>query len=418
MTIFLGILYIIVPVFIIFFSEKNKIANKIGAVILAYAFGLLLGHIGLIPHPGKFLSQAIQDGLNIGPEILKNWLLQGKISPDDVLAYDIYQLQDLATSITIPLALPLLLFSFRLDQWLQVSGKTLLSTFLVILSVIAFVVFGYFIFGDNLKEPNKIAGMLIGLYTGGTPNLASLKQSLGVDTETYIMAHTYDTAIGMLYLLFLMSLGKYLFRAFLLPYPMSKKNGTDDDIANFSESAYHGFFKKGPLKGHLAALGATIAIVGISVTLGLIFKSHFMLVVILSITTLGIIFSFVPKINKLEKTFELGMYFIIVFSFVVASMADIGKLMDVSSFLLGYIAMVYVGSLFLHAVLGKVFKIDSDTLMVTSTALLCSPPFVPMVAGSLRNKEIIAPGLTVGVFGYAIGNYLGTFIATILELFV
>jgi uncharacterized membrane protein len=29
------------------------------------------------------------------------------------------------------------------------------------------------------------------------------------------------------------------------------------------------------------------------------------------------------------------------------------------------------------------------------------------VAGALKNKEIIITGLTVGIIGYAIGNYIG-----------
>ena len=30
-----------------------------------------------------------------------------------------------------------------------------------------------------------------------------------------------------------------------------------------------------------------------------------------------------------------------------------------------------------------------------------------MVAGALKNKEIVISGVTTGIIGYAIGNYLG-----------
>ncbi len=49
--------------------------------------------------------------------------------------------------------------------------------------------------------------------------------------------------------------------------------------------------------------------------------------------------------------------------------------------------------------------------MGTSTALVCSPPFVPMIANAIKNKNVILPGITVGIIGYAIGNYLGVFIS-------
>lgn len=63
------------------------------------------------------------------------------------------------------------------------------------------------------------------------------------------------------------------------------------------------------------------------------------------------------------------------------------------------------------------FKIDADTLIVASTALICSPPFVPVMAGVLKNKQIIVTGLTIGIIGYALGNYLGVSIAFLLKMF-
>jgi len=37
------------------------------------------------------------------------------------------------------------------------------------------------------------------------------------------------------------------------------------------------------------------------------------------------------------------------------------------------------------------------------------------VAGALKNKEIIVSGLTVGIIGYAIGNYIGVLLAFFLK---
>jgi uncharacterized membrane protein len=40
-------------------------------------------------------------------------------------------------------------------------------------------------------------------------------------------------------------------------------------------------------------------------------------------------------------------------------------------------------------------------------ALINSPPFVPMVAALLDNKDLIILGITIGLLGYMIGNYMG-----------
>ena len=132
-------------------------------------------------------------------------------------------------------------------------------------------------------------------------------------------------------------------------------------------------------------------------------------IAILLITTLGITASLIPAVNKIETTFHLGMYLILVFCLDVASMADLTNLGVSSLYLLYYIAMAVFGTLFLQVLLSKLFNIDADTTIIISTTLICSPPFVPVIAGALKNKQVIISGLTIGVLGYAIGNYLGIF---------
>ena len=114
------------------------------------------------------------------------------------------------------------------------------------------------------------------------------------------------------------------------------------------------------------------------------------------------------------------MYFIYMFCVIVASKADLAALFReenlsllVNMFL--FIALVIVGSLVLHSLLSWIFRISVDDYIITSTALSNSPPFVPVVAAALRNKEIVVPGMIIGVVGYAIGNYLGVAIAYLLK---
>jgi uncharacterized membrane protein len=73
------------------------------------------------------------------------------------------------------------------------------------------------------------------------------------------------------------------------------------------------------------------------------------------------------------------------------------------------------GSHILHAVIARFFKIDADTVIISGSALICSPPFVPVVAASLKNRDVIMTGLAVGIAGYAVGNFLGVMVAGILN---
>ena len=79
-----------------------------------------------------------------------------------------------------------------------------------------------------------------------------------------------------------------------------------------------------------------------------------------------------------------------------------------------YIVFVIFCSLILSILLAKIFKVDSDVMVITSVALINSPLFVPLIAENMKNKKVIVTGITVGVIGYAIGNYLGIFVSQLL----
>ena len=82
-----------------------------------------------------------------------------------------------------------------------------------------------------------------------------------------------------------------------------------------------------------------------------------------------------------------------------------------------FVGICVFGTLLLHVLLSIPFKIDADTTIIVSTSAICSPPFVPVIAGALKNKEIVFSGVTTGIIGYAIGNYLGITLAYLYHAF-
>ena len=380
-TIALVLIYILTPVFLIYLSERFIIIEKIGAVLIAYALGLLIGNLGVIQQMSNFA-----------------------------------EVQQVLNSLTIPLAIPLLLFSLNIRSWLKVAGKAVVALFVLLFSVVFSVALGYFLFNDGIDEPWMVSGMLMGVYSGGTPNLAAIHSMLGASPELFITINTLDIFVSALYLLFLMTAGKYLFRRFL---PAYKENGNITEIDNYQEENYYkGIFNKPNILPLLKAIGIAVLISAASIGVSFVITGEIsMLVLILSITTLAIGASLIKHINRIKYTFQTGMYFIVIFCMVVASMADISELGGIALNILKYISFVVFGSLIVKFILSKVFKIDADTLIVASTALICSPPFVPVMAGVLKNKQILVTGLTIGIIGYAVGNYLGVTIAYILRMF-
>ncbi len=418
MILLLVLFYFLFPVLIIYLSQKIKILDKIGAVVLAYFFGLVFGNIGIFPKASKRLFELLHGKSSLSSNEVQQLFEQGLIDDTDIVVNQIAFTQNALISIVILLAVPLLLFSMDIKKWLGLAKGALFSLMLAMASLLVAIFIGYFIYKDQIDESWKIAGLLVGLYTGGTPNLAVIGTALDIDTNIFLLTHSYDMIIGAVCLLFLLIVAQRLFNTFL---PSFKANHDDfssaskDDQYGVIES-FEGIFSNGGLLKLIASLGCSLIIVAIGAGISLLVPEAFQMVtVILSITTLGLIFSNWKPINKMKYTFQMGMYFIIVFSLVVASMGDLLRMFNIEYLnLFGFVALVVIGSMAIHVFLSYIFKVDTDTTIITITALTFSPPFVPVVAGALKNKDLIISGLTIGILGYAIGNYLGLAIAYLL----
>ena len=414
----LVIFYLFFPALIIYATRKNSIVEKIGAVVIAYAVGLLIGNTGVFPQVSEAYHNLLQGRVAMPADEAARLLEQGQITAGDLLRNRIASVQDMITTIAIPLAIPLLLFSLNIRKWFRLAGTTFLSLLLALISVVVVVFAGYYIFRDKIPELGKIAGMLIGIYSGGTPNLASIKEALDVDPDIFIMTHTADLVIGAITLLFLMTVAQRFFLLFLPPFRNPHNAGETERLAQEAAEMddFSGIFTKENFVPLLKAIGLSVLIFAIGGALGLLVpKKSMMAVVILTITTLGILASLLPAVNNIKKTYQTGMYFIIVFCLVVSSMADLRGMINVEYLdLLMYVALVYFGSLFVHILLSMIFRIDADTVIITSTAMIYSPPFVPVIASALKNRDVIISGLTAGIIGYIIGNYLGIFTGFLL----
>lgn len=370
--------FLLVPAGVLWLCRRVPVLDKVGPVLILYIIGIIVGNVF---HPSGMAK-----------------------------------IQELLSSAMVPLAIPLMLFSCTFRR--SGTRSQLLALLCGLVSVTAAVVAGFFLFGRGLENGAKVGGMLTGVYTGGTINLASLQAMLDVPEETFILLNSFDMAVSFLYLTFLLAVGIRLFRRWLPVESLGGEDGGADVPEAGAERPFKGLFSRQGLRDAGVLLGVDAVIIGISAGLGLLAGERaFMTVLILSLTTLGIAASFWKPLKKRRHGYDIGMYFIYVFSVVVASMADLRNLDAGGSLrLLGWLSFVIFGSLLLELLLAKLLKIDADTMTVSSVAYICSPPFVPMMTAAMKNRGVLAGGLAVGVVGYAAGNYLGFLMAQLLGL--
>ena len=380
-------LYILVPILIIECFKRWTWMQKIGTVVAAYAVGIIFALTGFV-----------------------------HFEPETAAALTFGKLQSTIMSIAVPLAIPLMLFNCDFKLWTKALPKTIWSLVGGIVAVIAAVISGYFIFRrPDIPEFNKIAAMMTGIYTGGTMNFNALGASLGVDKTVMAIVLAFEMVLTTPYIFFIIGGGYKVFRK-ILPYQdVTRKGRVDDNVESKDVENYRGMFDRKNVGGMFAGLGLSIVFLAIGAGLALWLTGKLNeLVIILTITTLAIIASFFKKVRELPKTFELGMFFILIFSVIVASLFDIHSVNGGSLMIGLFVAWVMVIAALLHLLFCRIAHVSGDLFCVSQIALLCSPPFVPPVVGAMQNKKVLISGIVIGLVGYAIGTYLGVAVAFIL----
>ena len=374
-TIVLALVFVGFPALAIYGTNRNKVLEWLSPVVLCYLFGIGLGNL-----PG--------------------W------TPDTDLATT-------STEITVLLAIPLLLFSTDFPKWLRMAPKTVLSFSLAALSVMVVAAAATILVGGRDPETWKMAGMTVGVYTGGTPNMSAIGLALGVTEEKFVLVNGADVVLSAAYLLFLMTIAQRVLLRFL---PAFQRSSLPEATHTSRMEADPVPALKARPKAVAGAIGLSVLSAGLTIGVVTLFDESLPIApVILSVTTLGIALSFVPRIHNVASTYETGQYLLLIFAVAIGTLANLREMADAFSTVFVFVAIVLGASILLHYLLAALFRIDADTVLITSTAAVFGPAFVGPIAAVLKNREIVVSGLTTGVVGYAVGNYAGLAIAYLLQ---
>ncbi|MFA0814496.1 MAG: DUF819 family protein [Anaerofustis sp.] len=364
-------------------TAKVPMLNTLGSVFLCYLGGLIL-------------SFAFKAG-----------------GADMSLASDL-------SSVLVCIAMPLILFSADLPALKKLAKPMLISYAMNVVAVLIMAFLAFFLFRGIVQNADLASAMLIGDYTGGTPNLFAIGKSLGADNDQILLLQTSDMIGGGIYFFILISLMPVITRKLLPHYVPVGHEVNYGETAHY-ESEFSG--EKRSIKPWRSFLNRVLLVLlslccvavamGVALLLpskfgnvGLAKLSEFMAVIMLVLTTLGIALSFVKKVRSSTDSYSTGQYFILMFSVAMGLCFDFSAM----STALGVFAMlmlVQFGTVILHLIMAKIGKIDDQTMLITSTAGIYGPAFIIPVANALKNEEIVLPGILCGILGYAIGNYLG-----------
>lgn len=363
----------VVPALAMWAAERVKLFKILGPVVLCYAAGTIAANI-----PGVQVDQKVAMSLNEG---------------------------------SVALAIPLLLFSTELKKWLSLGWKLLLSFALACVSAVVAAGGVAWLFRHQTDEWWKVAGMLVGVYVGGTANMSAVGLALETKTETFVLLSAADVVAGGAWLLVLLTVAQRALGKVLKPFTLEAHH---ELVEHPSESLSVWTKKHIPSMVTGFALAMAMVLVSVGLSLGIKGKMDVM-VVLLTLTALGILASLLPQVRALKGPYELGEYILLVFCVAVGSLADVRQVAGGSTVLFAFVVAVMMTAIVLHMFLCWVFRIDVDTALISSTATIYGPAFIGPVAASLKNRALVGPGLTMGLAGIALGTWLGIATAQVLH---
>lgn len=336
-----------------------------------------------------------------------------KILPMESVVYD--TVWDYA----IPLSIPMLLFRSNMRKIFKESGKILLLFTIGSVGTVlgAFAAFG--LLQKFIPDLGKIAGMMTGSYIGGGVNFVALTQVFDLD-KTMISATTVADNFNMaLYFIILSALPNIGF--FRKNFIQSEANRAHKD--EFNKKTFISTYD-------LALIFATsAAIVAISNVIAGFFASAipssnaFTLLLnqlfgnpYLIITTLTMILTtaFPKYFENISGAEEVGSFLIYIFFVVIGVPASIPLIIKTAPLLLVFCFIMVAINMLTVLIGSKLLKVSLQEAIIASNANIGGPSTAAAMAISKGWYHLIGPGIFAGLFGYIIGNYLGTIVGNVL----
>ncbi|MEL7529745.1 MAG: DUF819 family protein [Bacteroidota bacterium] len=312
----------------------------------------------------------------------------------------------------VALAIPTLLFSANIKQWLRLAPRSLLAYGLYAAVVFVCMIINVFLWQPSLGDATLRGAMAAGVYTGGTANMAAIHVALEGPPALFAELNFTDLILSGTLLLFLLSLLPRFFRRFLPAY--EKLEIEEDDIPKMRKAGVS-FSPRTILHILMSVLG------GVGV-LGLSFGLSFLILgegngtfIIIALTVLALLASLIKPIREWPMSYETGDYLFLAFCVAAGAQIDLKVLWENDWSQAGFMLTGFLMILTTFVSLAKVFKIDADTTLICIASGIYGPPFIGPVARALDNREIVIAGMTLGVIGLALGNFAGFFLYALVN---
>jgi uncharacterized membrane protein len=350
-------------------KTEFKIFKFVPAVVMIYAFSMLLASFGMFEYNQEINS--------------------------------IYKL---TKTNLLPAMLFLMLLEVDFKHFLKLGKSLLISYVLAIFSLACGFVVVAFIFDFN-QEMASAFGALAGSWMGGTANMIAVGSALGVTQEAFGYALIVDSVNYTLWVMLLL---------FLVPFAkvFNRFSKSDENMAYLGEV---GCACSMGAKRYWLLIFLAIIVSFLSQLLAeqVEFLNKTTTIVLLS-SFFGVLGSF-TKLRYINGSNEVATTMLYIIIALIGSKAVFDSFGAVGVYVLaGFVILI------IHAVLmvlgAKIFKLDLFCIAVASLSNIGGVASAPILAATY-NKSLVSVGVLMAIMGYLIGTFGGLAVGNILISF-
>jgi uncharacterized membrane protein len=120
-------------------------------------------------------------------------------------------------------------------------------------------------------------------------------------------------------------------------------------------------------------------------------------------------------LDRLRGYDRIGVFLLFLFLFSIGLPADLRVVIFQTPLLFLFCAILALFNIAFTLVLGRLFKLTLEEVLLAVNATLGGPPTAAAMAVSLGWRPLVLPGLLAGLWGYVIGTPLGLMVFALLS---
>ena len=363
-------------------EERYEPVKKISSAVVCTLLGITLANLGVIEHTGP--------------------------------------VHEAVFTFAIPYAIVLVIMGTNLRE-LASAGRPLLIAYgaACLGSLVGGVVAGATMAGWVGAETWKLSGAFSAAFAGGGMNFTAVGQGLDIDPSTFAAAALADNLSTVPYLLLQVWLAGILATLFLR---RSRLGASLDAVAEKSgeetdEEAMRRRWTDAEINiTDIAILGSLpLVALWLARILGEIYP---VIPEVLWLTTMALIVAQLPWVRKLRGAEVLSYFALHIFFIVLGAASVLGMVFEAGIPIFTFMIVIIAIHVVVAYGLGWLARVDLPTVSIASQAAIGGPGSALAIGMAMKWHRLVAPAVIVGIFGYALGNYLGFACAYLVNMLV